>query len=123
MTLADLTNTLTGKSYHADRVTEAITIASNIASGLRKATYAFGANDTVDSGVAMLAARILTRSRNEVKNKTADSVNPLDNASKLVTEEIKGLIRDDISGNKFPIRFSSSPTTADYYSAPGESLL
>ena len=123
MTLADLTNTLTGKSYHATRVTEAITLASNIATGLRKATYAFGDNDTVDSGVSMLAARILTRSRNEIKNKTADSTNPLDNASKLVTEEIKLLIRDDISGNKFPIRYSSSPSTADYYAAPGESLL
>ena len=123
MTLADLTNTLTGTSYNATRVTEANTIASNIASGLRKATYAFGDNDIVDSGVAMLAARILTRSRNEIKNKTAASTNPLDNASKLVTEEIKLLIRDDISGNKYPIRYSSTPTTADYYAAPGESLL
>ena len=99
MTLSDLVNTLTGQSFSPTQVTNANTVASNIATGLRGSTYTFAADDTVDSGVAMLSARILDRGRADIKSKTVDTPPALDSTRKLVTTEIRDIIIYD--RNKF----------------------
>ncbi len=99
MTLSDLVNTLTGKSFSTSEVSNANVVASNIATGLRGSTYAFAADDTVDSGVAMLSARILDRGRADTKSKTVEAPIAIDSTRKLVTTEIRDIIIYD--RNKF----------------------
>lgn len=120
MTLAELTVTLTGGgTYSSAQITDANLVASNICSGLRNATYSFGADGVVDSGVAMLSARILDRGKNSYNAKIGQTPVPIDSLRKLVTDEIRELMLDsDITSSKY--RYSTTITSKEYITPPSK---
>ena len=120
MTLAALTVTLTGGgTYSSVQITDANLVASNICSGLRNATYSFGQDGVVDSGVAMLSARILDRGKNSYNAKIGQTPVPIDSLRKLVTDEIRELMLDtDTTSSKY--RYSTSITSKEYVSPPSK---
>ena len=113
MTLVDLVVTLTGTTYSPIEITNANVLASARASGLLGSTYVYGVDVTVDSGVAMLSARILDRSRNRYEAGNEETPLQIDN-SPLLTKEI----RDTILHNTGKFRYSNTITSTKYTDSP-----
>lgn len=114
MTLVADINSMTMTAYDSTSVTNAATLASNIATGIIGSTFVYVADDPVSTGVAMLGARILDRGKNSYEARNSETPVPIDNFQSLVTKEIKALILSVTS----TISYNAQPTSADYYSAP-----
>ncbi len=115
MTVADTVNALTGDSFHATKVTAAITASEILVAGYINETYTASVDNGLDSAVALAAANMLKSGKIDGSNMALQL--PQFNQQVGLSSDVTALLDNYISrsgSEKSVWNFSTAISSKDY---------